>query len=397
MSAYATGNCAHCHEMHASLAGVEPEPSGGAPSPYTVFADNFNSGAGAGSYLMTDNFCFYCHSASASVQAVLNADYGTTFGGASGTLPQYIMEAFNQTSYHNLGDIHIFMTTGHGAAMAPWYTSSSNPCNACHNPHLAKRNYEDFTPPLASAISKPSGHFSLWGESETMTDYSGYEPPYANVTTEAREPDGTVVTAGGDSSGQAAKTPDYVGFCTDCHNTSTDIYSTTKGDKLIQIDWSSNGDKHGAETRDGADNFRPPYSSAAMSNMLLSCLDCHEPHGSSNIMLLRSRVNGEDMGRDVSTTNDMGALCQRCHTDDAAAEYGSADQWRYIHHEAGDAPYPGPPKRCSECHNTTAGYATPVEGPNQPRIHCGQCHFHGSDDSWMLGVRSEEVSGRTTF
>ncbi len=29
-SAYSNGNCAHCHEAHASLCGVEPEPDTGA-------------------------------------------------------------------------------------------------------------------------------------------------------------------------------------------------------------------------------------------------------------------------------------------------------------------------------------------------------------------------------
>ncbi len=405
MSGYAIGNCAHCHEMHASLAGVEPEPSGGSPHPYTVFADNFTSGATAGSYLVTDNFCFYCHGEGFEVvQAVANADYSTTFGGGSlGTLPQSILAAFNQTSYHNLGDIQTFMTTGDGAAMSSWYTSSSNPCNACHNPHLAKKNFGSssvFSAPLASAISKPGDHFNLWGGSETMAAYSGYEPPYADRTSEAREPDGTVVAAGGDGSGQAAKTPDYIGFCTDCHNTTNTIESSTLPPTLRPIDWSSSGDKHGGLSRDVGIDIREPFASAqaGTTNFVLSCLDCHEPHGASNIMLLRSRVNGEDMGlREVSTTNDMGALCQRCHKDDAAAGYGSADQWRYIHHESSDAPYPGPPNFCKGCHNTTAGYATPVAGASQPRIHCGQCHFHNSDDSWMLGVRSEEYTGRTTF
>lgn len=396
MTGYATGNCAHCHEMHASLAGSEPAPVGGAPSPYTLFATNFNTGAVPGNYAIADNVCFFCHSAAASVQAVVNADYSTTFGGGTaGTLPQYIMEAFNQASFHGLTDIQTFMTTGAGAAMAPWYTSFSNPCNACHNPHLAKRNYQDFTAPLSSAISKPSDHFSLWGESETMSSYSGYEVPYANAGTAAREPDGTVVVAGGDSSGQAAKTPDYVGFCTDCHTSTSAIPSTTLT-TLRPINWLATGDKHGGRSRDGGLDIRNPYAAVAgtKSNFVLSCLDCHEPHGSRSIMLIRARANGENLETSVASTNDMGPLCKRCHKDDAAAVGGSANQWRYTHHDSSDAPYPGPPASCARCHNTTYGTAIPG---SRPRIYCGFCHFHGSDDSWMDVVDSGLTTHRKTF
>ncbi len=390
MTGYARGNCAHCHEMHASIAGSEPLPPGG-PSPYTLFATNFNSGTSLpGSYDVADNFCFYCHSVGASVQPVTNEDYSETFGGASGGV-QAIREAFNQTSYHDLADIQTFMTTGDGAAMAPWYSADSNPCNACHNPHLAKRNYEDFLTPLSSAISKPRDHFALWGESETMASDS-YEPPYSTYGGN-REPDGISPVA------DSAKTPDYVGFCTDCHNVSnTSIPSTTLG-TLREIDWLSiGGEKHGGGARDGTPpnlDARAPYATAiANGNFVLSCLDCHEPHGSPNIMLLRRRVNGSALNATITSINAMGALCRQCHKDDAAAVGGSADQWRYVHHDSSDAPYPGPPVSCSRCHNIT--YGTPIQG-GKPRIYCGLCHFHGSDDSWMNVVDSGLTTYRKTF
>ena len=41
LSDYARGNCAHCHEMHASIGGAEPEPASGSASPFCLFADNF--------------------------------------------------------------------------------------------------------------------------------------------------------------------------------------------------------------------------------------------------------------------------------------------------------------------------------------------------------------------
>lgn len=396
---YATGNCAHCHEMHASIAGSEPCSSGGA-NPYTLFATNFNSGTSLpGSYQVADNFCFNCHSASLLVQPVANKDYSATFGGAA-TEVQSIMDAFNQpssanpNSYHDLADIHAF-----AEGKFPWYTASSNPCSACHNPHLAKKNYEDFLAPLSSAISKPSAHFSLWGEGETMLTYSNsnsgdYLAPYSDSSGK-REPDKGSTTDG-------SKTPDYVGFCTDCHNTTnTDIFSTKKGDYLLTIDWSGSGEKHGGLPREVVPqnplDVREPYNTAqgGNTNFTLSCLDCHEPHGSSSIMLIRRRVNGENLEGDITTTNNMSNLCKRCHTDDQQAVGGASGQWRHIHHDADDAPYPGPPNACARCHKAPE-YATPVPG-SKPRIHCGLCHHHGSDDSWMDIVDSNLTTGRKTF
>lgn len=408
---YATGNCAHCHEMHASLAGSEPlpdtDPGGAGPSAYTLFADNFNTSATGGPYLMSDNFCFYCHSFSSTLQTLTNADYSETFGGGSGGV-QGIMDAMNQGgAYHNLGDIHTFMNDNSGDF--PWYdTTYSNPCNACHNPHLAKKNYDDFSAPLSSALSKPSDHFNLWGESDTMATYSAanagdYEAPYSNSGTEARESDGTVVAAGSDSSAQDSKTPDYVGFCTTCHNTNySSITSTTLG-TLRTIDWSSSGDKHGSLARDHVDQptdtsflAREPYATASStnSNFLLSCLDCHEPHGSSSVTLIRNRANGEDLEGAVTSTEDMGNLCKRCHEDDSFYG-GTAGRWRYSHHdEPNEAPYPGPPASCAGCHTTA--WATTIAG-SKPRIWCHLCHFHGSDDSWMDSVRSSVTTYRKTF
>lgn len=369
---YTTGNCAHCHEQHASLAGTEPAPVDGGPSEFALFTRNFNTGAVDGSYIDSDNFCFNCHSNTGSVQTVVNADYGTTFGGgAGGTPPQSIKEAFNQASFHNLNDIHTFVDGEN--TLFPWYNSYSNPCNGCHNPHLAKRNYTDFTAPLSSAIAKPSDHFNPWGETQLMSAYAGYESPYSSTTSQTREPDGSSTTDG-------SKTPDYTSFCTDCHNTATTIYSTTLGRNLIQIDWSSSGDKHGTVPYDGGLDMQEPYATAnsTNSNFVLSCLDCHEPHGSPNIMLLRQRVNGGQLNANITTLDDTGNFCRQCHLDDDAANGGSVNSWEYIHHQSSDRPYQQ--KQCGWCHSNGGG-GSPIP--------CGDCHMHGMTDP--------KGTGRKTF
>ena len=378
---YATGNCAHCHEMHASIEGVEPSPGGG-PAPNVVFANSFNTGRTLNTYQETDNFCFYCHSYAPGPQ-VKNQDYSTTFGGAAGgSGPQSILEAFNQASYHNLYDIWSFLSTN--PTYSPWFAKRGNPCSGCHNPHLAKRNWDSIQPgfPLLSAISLPGISENLWGESEVMATYLSYEAPFTSVSTLLREPAGV-----GDQDG--SNTPDYVGFCTNCHNPDNIIQSTTLIRELKKINWKDTGlnqNKHGALSRDGTSSLREPFLTAAAtkSNFILSCLDCHEPHGSANTMLLRRRINGEDLEGIITSTDAMSYACKRCHTDDLAAAAGTseANRWQYVHHVTAAAPYPL--GNCIDCHDTADG-STPIA--------CGNCHGHGMDDSLMGAA----ATGRITF
>jgi hypothetical protein len=380
---YAIGNCAHCHEQHASIQGVEPDPADGA-APHALFAENFNTGRTQNLYLESDNFCFYCHSGS-SGQQVDNRDYSEVFGGADALSgPQSILEAFNQQSYHNLYDIWAYLSND--PAYSAWFAKLGNPCSACHDPHLAKRNWDSAQTgfPLLSAISKP-GASALWGEAEVMSNYlAGYEAPYSSGTD--REPAGV-----GDPSG--SDTPDYAGFCKTCHDYDNVIASTSLGRDVKPVNWDDAGydsvtlhDKHGTSPRDGTDNLRAPYSLAGNTNFVLSCLDCHESHGSENIMMLRRRINGEDLENTVLSTDTMSYVCKRCHPDDLTSGEGTneSDRWEYVHHLAAGAPYAK--QNCTECH---AGGSSPVA--------CGNCHGHGMDDTWVTEQGSGQATGRKTF
>ena len=378
-ASFATGNCAHCHENHASIEGSDPAPAGG-PEAHALFAASFNSTRTQNPYVDTDDFCFYCHNENTGPQ-VKNQDYSVTFGGGiSGSGPQSIMAAFNQASYHNLYDIWSFLSND--LTYSPWFAKLGNPCSACHNSHLAKRNWDSGQTgfPLLSAISAPGNSTSLWGESELMTSYFAYEAPYAFNTT--REPAGIGEQDGGN-------TPDYVGFCTKCHNPDTTLTSTTLNRELKKVNWGNvglNQDKHGMLARDGTSFFRDPYLTAALSksNFVLSCLDCHESHGSASIMLLRSRINGENLEGTIDSTDNLSYVCKRCHPDDlaAAAGTGVTDKWEYVHHLVTDAPYPE--ASCTDCHASSDG-SVPVA--------CGNCHGHGMDDSWA----GTHQTGRRTF
>jgi hypothetical protein len=365
---YARGNCAHCHEQHASIAGSEPDPVTG-PAAYAIFAPNFDTAVQTNPYAEGDNFCFYCHNGSGSAQQVTNYDYSRNFG--CGTLgPTSILGAVNQLSYHNLYDIWVFA----GNKYSSWFKGQNNPCAACHNPHLARRNWANPQDTSFAAISRPGDHFNLWGTTETMAaSYTTrYEPPYCAGTFTDREPAGSADAATG-----RANTPDYVAFCTECHNTTDTIASTTLGTNIRPIDWSAGGDKHGLRDMDGGLDIRGPYGSAG--DYVLSCMDCHEPHGSENVMLVRSRVNGEDLGTTIASFNGIawGYLCRRCHEDDlsnsSSADTDTENAWEYVHHLAPDAPFNQ--SMCRSCHS----------GPQQQPINCDDCHYHGANISVTAG------------
>jgi len=308
MSGYSKGNCAHCHEMHASIEGNEPDPASGSPSPWALFADNFNTDA-THPYSQSDNFCFYCHCGDNATNyqnpVFYNYNYSRTFGNYTPSPVKSIFEAFNQESYHNLDDIWFFANSTFS-----FFTPDSNPCVACHNPHIAKRNKANPDKPDYSAISKPSTHNKLF--TETMYDYvpNQYQAPYRYTTN--CEPDG----ASCDLNTQAKKTINYVEFCQDCHSKDMSRYGLSH----TPINW--NTDKHGEaqrsrDYRSGQPIVKPPYDVTAVSNYVLSCLDCHEPHGSySYKYLIRKEVNGDVTNVTDNSSTSWKTLCLRCHNKD---------------------------------------------------------------------------------
>jgi hypothetical protein len=353
---YVRGNCAHCHEQHASIGGVEPAPAGGSPSGYLLLSTGF-SGKQTNTvpYGKDDNVCFYCHATTGSVQqsgGITNNNYGATFGGATAESTS-IMAAFNQASYHNLYDLKRYITGVSGSKSFSNFPAGSNPCSGCHNVHIAKANKRTPGDPTYTAISKPSAHNSLWGDdtspNERMTAYgTAYQPLYYTGSTNL-EPDGVSNV----KATQAAKTPDYNVFCIDCHNSSNLIYSTTLLRNLKTFNWGL--EVHGAEA---AVNWTAklemnlPYVDASLGTYLLSCLDCHEPHGSSNEFLIRNSVNKMAVVLPIASP-DWDRLCSSCHL--AAADL------KTFHHQIRDV------YACTACHLSGGGM-----------VNCINCHYHGS-------------------
>jgi hypothetical protein len=241
---YSIGNCAHCHEQHASINGSEPNPVSGSPSSHLLFSENFIN--------QSENFCLQCHKGAGSLQTEFqhkNYNYSYWFGGdhVHHSTPDNIYDALNSISgsSHNLQDILNFVKS-------KWpeiYKDESNPCNACHNPHISQRIY-----PVVRPI--PEQRNNIWGDEpgEKMSDYASahggqYHAPYWYGSTTQYEPDGSTTTDG-------SNLTDYVTFCTDCHNDTNVIYSSSLNRNLKPINWSNsdrtfskNGDYHGSIAR----------------------------------------------------------------------------------------------------------------------------------------------------
>lgn len=378
---YPKGHCAHCHEQHASIAGGEPDPAGG-PDKYALFSKNYDNPTNA-------NICLKCHIDTGSVQTggLINRSYSYRAGGYTSDALNDIKEAFSNPpniSSHSIEDIKTFIN-------GKWnYTSAdSNPCTACHNPHAVQgdpggsgssaktsgtRGYPVSRPSLHS---KDNNSWGIWGNSsgQKMSDYSaGYQAPYRYNSTTTYEPDGSAAQNG-------SNLTDFVTFCTDCHNNTNSIDSSTtqpkiiKGadGKLLPIDWDN--EKHGKGVSDGYDGagaILAPYS----TNKVIACVDCHEPHGAPNVTLIRKEINGGVLSGAIASlaqtstpsNREIGYLCQRCHKDDYM--YNPADpgnRWREAHHNNID----DNPNSCANggCHEVCFS-------PSD--CNCTYCHYHGA-------------------
>jgi hypothetical protein len=323
---YTRGLCAHCHEQHASIGGTEPAPNSPlGPDFYLLFRDLWEAP------VQSNVFCYGCHIEVASYQSNFqrtNYSYSYWKGGdTSLTCPDSIYESFQFVlnngasqsncgstvgSSHMLQDIRAFLRSKWGFSSI---ASQVDPCSGCHNPHKAKRDFP---------CSRPSAHtdiyaWDVWGDdsSEKMNAYTlNYWAP--KRVGGGYEPDGSATQDG-------SNLADYVTLCTDCHNATTTINSTRLGRNLYKINWGPGGDFHGDRARiDNGGDFSgigeygdliEPYKvsgSYSRINYVLSCTDCHEPHGSPNEFLLRKAVNGTQAN--FNTSGLWYDWCQVCHS-----------------------------------------------------------------------------------
>lgn len=362
---YATGNCAHCHEQHGSIDGVEPFPtSDGTATPSALFTVSYTS--------ETDNFCIKCHDATTEVATAVinNHSYSYRAGGLSTDYAESISEIFDSAapgiaSTHNLDDMATLLSSP-GVGVLWGYDSTTQPCLGCHNPHAAQGDPANAAFARKSSsnrgfpLSRPSQHgtlssWELWGAAATekMSSYAAsgtYQAPLYYNSTSSHEPENNAIDDGSNMT-------DINTFCTDCHTMTTTIYSTALNRNLLKFDWAV--EMHGkgpAVNLPSKTECQPPYLDTMQGSYILACTDCHEAHGSPNIFLIRPSVNGGAVSIPAGTT-DWAGLCSRCHS--------ATSDLRAFHHQA-NAGY-----ICTDCHIDDNDKAAGINN-------CTNCHFHGS-------------------
>ncbi len=358
---YTKGDCVNCHD----------------PSGPDACVNELMLFAPMNPTSQTDNFCFQCHKGSGSVQVggVTNNDYGSTFGGGPPNSTN-IKDAFNfgppnqastAGSSHNLKKLRNgWMVTAGG----DWVTTDTNACVVCHDPHFSQKNHDPYpdSPPYKTAIRRPDAPSSsinrprnLWGDeansdagAELLSEgTTGYQAP--------KRVGGNYEPAGQTSPTDGSNLTGFNRFCWTCHrfsipNAETDADPLTLGGRNLRaINWSNSGDCHGnrAESPDEYigdppctyGSLKPPYDDPD-KNYVLSCTDCHEPHGSPNVFLLRTVVNGKDISPYIQTWSGM----------------ESRGMYEF----------------CTACHNVNGACGPHWWGEDPSNFGCGYCHFHGA-------------------
>jgi hypothetical protein len=153
------------------------------------------------------------------------------------------------------------------------------------------------------------------------------------------------------------KYTDFQPFCNKCHDNAPPsgvVMGTT-----INIASTYSDDLHGGSSGSlgyTRGSIKGPYQ---RGNSPLPCIDCHDPHGSSNVYHLRENLNGET-GKSVADTalannSQLISQCQSCHS-------GTTSDFH---------------NGCLNCHNSDHNVSSAAKQPDfsQP---CINCHKHGS-------------------
>jgi len=283
LAGWTEGNCAHCHEQHASIDGSEPPPVKPGPSGYMLFAD-----------LANNDFCNYCHDGGTA-----NADN--------------IETQILKNPAHKPGSTIYSNSTP--------FLGENLTCNLCHDSHEARLgNHNEaadgnkvFTTGPLTVLSGPI--YGISGESVSSWTSGGAPPAgtenLGSVSTTAIDP----------------VTLEYQ-LCFKCHAGQLDF--SARMDVSLQFN-INNAARHPVTLTEGVDTWNntflkitpgafavgSPWTNAANVNKPMYCSDCHGsnnptvdpkgPHGSTNQYLLKASGPG------VSLDN----LCLRCHANPA--------------------------------------------------------------------------------
>jgi hypothetical protein len=292
---HAKGNCAHCHEtFSAATCGANW---------LMFFAPNNPTS-------QTDNFCLECHKGTGSVQAdgLANQDYGATFGGGIATFTN-IYDAFNDPGpYASSHDLATVKSHAENSDWGGWLNDNTSACLICHNVHWSQKNFPvvvNNDGGVNTAVRRGDDvnidPNNLWGDepqtisghAEMMSDWTTrYQAPLRGDSGYEPGPAGSTVQDG-------SNLPNFVEFCAGtCHKERhVPDRDSVNWTEHSTNDWPGNPSRHGIASaiyNPGYEfgSLRFPYDDSLRGSYVLSCTDCHEPHGSTNATLLRTTVNG---------------------------------------------------------------------------------------------------------
>ncbi|HEY6871662.1 MAG TPA: CxxxxCH/CxxCH domain-containing protein [Geobacteraceae bacterium] len=158
--------------------------------------------------------------------------------------------------------------------------------------------------------------------------------------------------------------------CTDCHDNNSNHISNALGTYPTRLTANLTGSLN-TECKYCHDNgtrvATPAYRNMSThfltkgGGQAMACNQCHDPHGSSNLYMIRTSINGQnitftdDVNGLVNTTTNQG-LCQVCHT--------QTNYWK-----AGVPENNHPTTGCMSCHKHNA-----AGGAFKPNTACDSCH-----------------------
>ncbi|HUV50333.1 MAG TPA: cytochrome c3 family protein [Anaerolineae bacterium] len=328
---YVIGHCGHCHDMHASIGGVEPAPTGDTQNIYALFKENYGG-------VDRNQLCYACHN---------NLAVGTPGNGRYGIYQGYIK--YEASSHDDSANF----SWPDGNPPGPQSPDAGN-CLNCHNPHgyddgslipsqLFKREEDlceachDGSPALATKdiqaqINKASAH--------PTDDYSGRHSESEDMTPANFAYD--------------AVTDKRHAECVDCHNP----HVAKTGTHAIGTNAVSNVllGVSGVSVTNSTAWIAPSYSTidneTGITKEYELCFKCHstwttQPTGQTNIALqfnyknasyhpVEADLTGDgstaltdaQMGTDWKNEGLQTMYCSDCHGDDAslppAGPHGSA-------------------------------------------------------------------------
>ncbi len=270
---YTPGNCAHCHEAHASLDGAEPTPV--KPGPDEVLLFDYE-----------EDLCETCHDgdpAADNIKAQIDKD-------ATTDSTYYAHPTDDYSGRHSVSESK---TTD----MAPGdYATRHAECVDCHNPHAVESTVHTQG---TNAVSSTSPIYKVSGVSPPST--AAWSTPSAVSYTE--KPTSTGISY------------EYE-LCFKCHSNWT-TQPGTQTNIALQFN-PANASYHSVEDTGKASAYGT-YVSTWDKDDLMYCSDCHGsetssdpagPHGSTIDHILKGEYD-RNTGKSGLDTSDH--LCFICH------------------------------------------------------------------------------------